>query len=690
MSFGREKRLLLGWLALLAPLPIPFNDLLDGSLLLIYSALVAMFLRRAMDDPDRWLPNWAMNLLGLAYFPILVLDFTVFYRGQALRPILHLVLFSITVKLFAIRRDRDVWQVFLGVTFIALAAVGTSVHPSIVIYLIAFLALTLVILVRFAFFQVLAAFGHREHPAAETPIRGFVVIASVLIILVSVPLFALLPRVKSPFIMGEGIGTGTEIHASGFSDRMSLDVIGRIRGNREVALRARYEGDRPEEAELRFKGATYDLYKDHQWRRQSGDGLLRKGRDGLFALSGKRATEYVEIFLQPMRSTALPLPLEAIDLEIEASELRIDDGGAVFSRFPRPGGWRYVAGLGQGFSPPKREPRRQLEPTLDRSGLSQRMVDLAREVAGSGNARQRAGSIERHLLTGYEYTLDFVGRGGEEPLENFLFDTRAGHCEYFASAMVLMLRAEEIPARLVTGFLGGEYNPLEDYVIVRHGNAHAWVEAWIEDEGWVVFDPTPPSGRPVSEPPGIGRFFRQVADYMLFRWDRYVLTFGVEDQVRFFSRLQSIWRGWLALFEGGESSPMPKTEARAEEAGEVVILTDHSSKWPVWMSAIALSFLVLASWFWWRAWRRPWTGEKAYRELRQRLQKSGMSIQDSDPPLAVWKRATLRFPDAARQTDRILRLYLEESFAGRQLSEEQRQQLRRDGSDASKAIRKAS
>lgn len=97
-----------------------------------------------------------------------------------------------------------------------------------------------------------------------------------------------------------------------------------------------------------------------------------------------------------------------------------------------------------------------------------------------------------------ETSLTLVGCGGDHPLEDFLFRYKSGHCEYFASAMVLLLRSQGIPARLVTGFLGGEYNRLEGYYVVRQVNAHAWVEAWIEGEGWRTFDATPPDGRPGS------------------------------------------------------------------------------------------------------------------------------------------------------------------------------------------------
>ena len=104
-------------------------------------------------------------------------------------------------------------------------------------------------------------------------------------------------------------------------------------------------------------------------------------------------------------------------------------------------------------------------------------------------------------------------RSPGDPIGDFLFRYRSGHCEYFATAMVLMLRSQGIPARFVTGFLGGENNRL-GYYIVRQSNAHAWVEAYLPDSGWTVFDPTPPAGRPAVAQRSLWSAIRQAYDFM--------------------------------------------------------------------------------------------------------------------------------------------------------------------------------
>ena len=93
----------------------------------------------------------------------------------------------------------------------------------------------------------------------------------------------------------------------------------------------------------------------------------------------------------------------------------------------------------------------------------------------------------------FTYTLNLTGKPGDDPLAHFLFETRAGHCEYFASAMTIMLRTLGIPTREVNGFLPGEYNDLGGDYIVRASDAHSWVEVYFPGNGWMTFDPTPPA-----------------------------------------------------------------------------------------------------------------------------------------------------------------------------------------------------
>ena len=160
-------------------------------------------------------------------------------------------------------------------------------------------------------------------------------------------------------------------------------------------------------------------------------------------------------------------------------------------------------------------------PTLDT-----RIPTLAQSItAKAANPYDKANVIENYLRTRYSYTLELTGKPGADPLAQFLFVTNAGHCEYFASAMAIMLRTLGIPSREVNGFLPGEYNDLAGDYIVRASDAHSWVEAYFPGSGWITFDPTPAVERfrirPFFAPESIPRLdaahLERMGDQLRFR-----------------------------------------------------------------------------------------------------------------------------------------------------------------------------
>ncbi len=124
--------------------------------------------------------------------------------------------------------------------------------------------------------------------------------------------------------------------------------------------------------------------------------------------------------------------------------------------------------------------------------LDPRIPELAQQIAGSETSPyRRALAIERYLTTHYGYTLQLPSQPPADPLADFLFHRRRGHCEYFASSMAVLLRTVGIPSRIITGFRGAQFNQLNSNYIVRASDAHSWVEAYIPGAGWTTFDPTP-------------------------------------------------------------------------------------------------------------------------------------------------------------------------------------------------------
>jgi protein-glutamine gamma-glutamyltransferase len=156
--------------------------------------------------------------------------------------------------------------------------------------------------------------------------------------------------------------------------------------------------------------------------------------------------------------------------------------------------------------------------------LDPRIAELASQISSSAtNNYDKAVAIEKYLKTHYGYTLQLLRTPVADPLGNFLFERKQGHCEYFASSMAVMLRTLRIPSRVVNGFRSSEFNDITGNYVIRARDAHAWVEAYFPGYGWITFDPTP--GGTVGSPQG---------------WSRALL---------YFDAAASFWREWVVSYD---------------------------------------------------------------------------------------------------------------------------------------------
>jgi hypothetical protein len=181
--------------------------------------------------------------------------------------------------------------------------------------------------------------------------------------------------------------------------------------------------------------------------------------------------------------------------------------------------------------------------------LDPRIPELARQI--TANARtpyDKAQALETYLRTRFTYTLNLSGKPGDDPLPHFLFETRAGHCEYFASSMAVMLRTLGIPSREVNGFLPGEYNDLGGDYIVRASDAHSWVEVYFPGpgNGWVVFDPTPAGPEGAS---GILTRLGQYMDLLQLTWNEWVISYDLAHQIVLAQNVERSSRNWKDVLQ---------------------------------------------------------------------------------------------------------------------------------------------
>jgi transglutaminase-like putative cysteine protease len=282
----------------------------------------------------------------------------------------------------------------------------------------------------------------------------------------------------------------------GFSDRMDLGALDGLLDSDRRVLRVR--GGRVDY----LRGVVLDLYESGAWA--SSDPARRQTEARLDANPGEGAVEISAIAPQLSRFF---LPLDAGELRTAPSLVLIDDLGAVragarqaqasarFSRAPRSS-----AKLAGPRPSDLRIPRR-LRPRLE--------ALASRWTAGASSDAEKLVAIERHLRRDYGYARFFGRKIGVDPVIEFLFRRRRGHCEYFASALALLARAAGVPARVVMGYRVSEKSPF-GYYVVRERNAHSWVEAWLPGAGWSTRDATPLEAQPNNREQEAGYFASSV------------------------------------------------------------------------------------------------------------------------------------------------------------------------------------
>jgi hypothetical protein len=230
-----------------------------------------------------------------------------------------------------------------------------------------------------------------------------------------------------------------------------------------------------------------------------------------------------------------------------------------------------------------RRPYLQLPDDMDA-----RVENLARAITlGHDTPFDQAAAIERYLRSEYGYSVE-GGHDREAPLEDFLFGRKEGHCEYFASAMVVLLRSLGVPARPANGFYGGAYNEYGRFYAMRQADAHAWVEVFFSGYGWITFDPTPPSAVLVPAQGGVWGDMQEWFDSMKLQWYKWVVEYDIEKQIAFFKGIGEAMGDLRQLF------PQPKGNPGSRRAWK-----EGAEEWasrPATWIAILSPFVLLFLW----------------------------------------------------------------------------------------------
>ena len=554
---------------------------LAGGLSAGLAVLLLLFMAAAwMFEGTRWQLSERMGLVVvLLSIPLFFLDLR--YQRNISEPaaqvgvnaLAHLIVFLAVVKLLQVKKDRDWVFLYLISFFEVLLAAGLSFSPvflgSLTLYLLCGLSTIIAFEIHKSKRAVVVSETHLLVPPdsrifknsarrrgkgnAEANRLPFVALVLLLLIVVlAVPLFLVVPRSGAAALIRSGGGLTNFI---GFSDSVTLGEIGTLKRDNAVVMHVRIDEPRTGR-QLRWRGVALDEFTGHGWKKsaevrrteetKTGPGLFQLGTVTTDALN--RLTTQT-VFLEPIESPVLFAAYRPVAIQGNFPYLRLDAEGAVQIR--RREFDRTIYKVRSDMTEPEPEMlRSDLRPypsNFERykqlpTSLDPRIEARANAIVANAHARNRydeARAIESHLQVDYGYSLEMKA-SGPDPLADFLFNVKTGHCEYFSTAMAVMLRTRGIAARVVNGFLSGEYNESADAYTVRQSDAHSWVEVYFpETRAWVTFDPTPMAGRAEPVSTGFAAQAGKYAEALELIWFQYVVGYDKQEQRSLAASLQS-------------------------------------------------------------------------------------------------------------------------------------------------------
>lgn len=444
------------------------------------------------------------------------------------------------------------------------------------------------------------------------------------IFVITALLFLLFPRVGFGFL---AFGRGGEGTLVGYDDEIELGAVGTLRTDTTVVMRVTPPAsDRapPALGSLRLRGTSFDHYDGRRWSRDlppGSRGLRQIGNTWLVTRNRGEDDQLWDVVLDHFDPTVLFLLPGTVALELpprvragieteraigisSGLDIRYDDDEGIGLHY---GLWVAAdpaSELAPGLTTGERAAYLEVPPGHE--GLA----DLARRwTEGASTDRERAERIAAHLRgPEFHYSLTMRDPGDEAPLVAFLLGHRTGHCEYFASSMVILMRTLGIPARNVNGFLGGRWNAFGEYYAIQAGDAHAWTEVFIEGAGWTTFDPTPSARSEAITEGGVLSDVLALFDALEAAWQEAVVEWDLGQQRSLFRRLARFARfgSWGSTNRADPAAPAP------DESADSFALE--------WASGIAaLALLGAAIWLERRRRRRSGPKDDLPREVRDLL-----------------------------------------------------------------------
>ncbi len=623
----------------------------------------------------------------------------------ALLASVHFLLFVTIIRLYSATTDRD--AAFLAM--LSFSGVLASAVFTIDTYFLGFFFAFLVFAVAtFVGLEVRrGAAGAISPPLHADPLRErrfyraltFATLTVALggILLGSI-LFFFFPRFNAGFLSSAGLQT---TFMSGFSNSVELGEIGEIKKDSTVVMRVK-TGSPVAYPMLRWRGIALTTFDGHRWfSSTNAKEKVYPASNGWISINSRNSIEgptsldlHFTVLLQPIATDSLFAPANLLGVRasflngvpgyntyIHRGNIFRDPTGSIFNTFRNFVQIEYEA---ESLLP-------TVQPTVARTAstdysdeiratylqlphsLDPRIPELARQITRSeNNAFDKSVALEFYLQRNFSYTLNLTARPGQDPLAHFLFESRAGHCEYFASAMAVMLRTLGIPSREVNGFLPGEFNDVGGDYIVRASDAHSWVEAYFPGSGWITFDPTPP-----GQDSGSGLFSRlgMYLDWMQLNWNEWIINYDFSHQTLLAQNVQRTSRNWNDVARDWHRKLSDHT------IGALTRWQKKHALLGIFLPVVLVLFLIILRFDWIRSLFRwlslylqlhralggrsnPQLASRLYAELLRLLEKRGYLRLNTQTPLEFASSSGLQ-PELVPAVREFTRLYAEARFGDR-------------------------
>nr|WP_315426060.1 DUF3488 and transglutaminase-like domain-containing protein [uncultured Albidiferax sp.] len=557
---------------------------------------------RSRPLPSRW---WLLALLAITLAATWATHKTLLGRDAGVT----LIVLLLALKTLELRARRDAFVVFFLGFFTMLSNFFFSQ------------SLLTAAAMLIALLGLLTALVNAHMPVEnKAPLREAARIAGGMALLgapIMAVLFVLFPRMAPLW----GVPSDAMAGRSGLSSQMEVGTMASLALDDGIAMRVRFDGPPPVQTELYFRGPVLSLYDGRVWRPQYSDFARRADSD--LQVSGPPVNYQVTLepnnrpWLLTLDATpeppSLPGNLGAAmtpDLQWLASRPITDLTRYQVQSYPqfRYGPQRANLSL-QAFVdlPPGFNPR-----TL------QLAADIRRAQPDANTAALVQTVLQRLRSGGYTYTLE-PGVYGRDTADEFWFDRKEGFCEHIASSFVILMRAMDIPARIVTGYQGGELNGVDGFWVVRQSDAHAWAEVWQADRGWTRVDPTG-----AVSPGRVGSFARLQAPRGIVGNTLATVSPDVARRLRAaLDAMNNGWNQWVLNYSQGKQLDLLKnlgfSSPEWEDLGKVLA------------AIVVLASLGGAAWAQWdRRQHDPWL--RLLQAARRKLQQAGVAVPDNAPP----------------------------------------------------------